>query len=86
MKTYDEFLTWAAEYHYHQWINDYEFNDREVAWGELSSDILQTAAVIYEHDVYNVNQSFKTRLARLYGNPLTGENGAVQLSGEKDLW
>jgi hypothetical protein len=86
MKTYDEFLTWAAAYHYNVWINSYDFNESEVAWGYLSSDILTTAAAIYGKTPFDVNQEFKARLAYMYGNPLTGDRGVMQLSGAVSAW
>lgn len=81
MLSYDNFLDWAAEYHYSLWLNDYDFNDSSVAWGCLSSDIINTAAAIYNQTPFDLNQSFRSRLADLYGNPLTKTSGTRNASG-----
>lgn len=86
MKTFDEFLTWAAEQHYTDWINDYEFNTSTVAWGQFRPGVVGTAAAIYGYTPYDVNQAIGVRLAELYGNPLLGENGARQQSGAVSEW
>lgn len=84
MKTYDEFLTWAAEYHYNRWMMDTE--GTEVAWGGLSHSVINTASAIYGHPHFDIYHAFKARLEQLYGNPLTGKNGSLQACGLVPLW
>lgn len=73
MKTYDEFLTSVAEYHYNQWMMD---NDgTKVGWGSLDRPIINFASAVYGHRYVDIYQSFRKRLDELYGNPLTRKSG-----------
>lgn len=64
MKSYDEFLTWAAEKSYDDWVNDL------VSWGESQRPILEAAAMIYNRPIYNVAESIRTRVFNIYGDRL----------------
>lgn len=80
MKTYDEFLTWAANHHYQLWINDYDFVDDadRVAWGHLQHSVINTASAIYEIHHFDIYHAFQKRLDELYGNPLTCKAGTMK--------
>lgn len=80
MLSYDEFLDWVSDQHYNAWLNDCGFNPA-VTWGKLSSDIISTAAIIYNQTKFDLNQAFKTRLSELYGNPLKKTAGTRNPSG-----
>lgn len=54
--------------------------------GQFAPKVVSTAAAIYEQTPYDVNRSVKLRLAYLYGDPLKGENGSMQVCGLVDLW
>ena len=64
MKEYDQFLTWAAERSYEDWLND------RVSWGESQLLIVETGAMIYERPMFNVAESICTRVNNMYGNRL----------------
>lgn len=86
MKTYDEFLDWAAEYHYNEWLKSHDINGGDIAWGSLGFEVINVAAAIYCESHYDINQAFKKRLTQLYGNPLLGKNGSMQSCGIVKLW
>lgn len=69
MKSYDQFLTWAAERSYDDWVNDL------VSWGESQSLIVETGAAVYNRPAYNVAESIRTRVNNMYGNRLLAVDG-----------
>lgn len=69
MKSYDEFLTWAAEKSYNDWTADL------VSWGGSQSPVIETGAAIYNRPVYNVAESIRTRVNAMYGDRLQALDG-----------
>lgn len=67
MMTYDQFLTWAAEQCYNDWVNGYEFNGIELPWGENRPGVVSTAAIVYNRPEDTVTTSIRTRLVAMYG-------------------
>lgn len=65
MKSYDQFLTWAAELSYDDWVND------RVSWGDSQSLVVQLGAVIYNRPIYNVAESIRTRVNAMYGDRIS---------------
>lgn len=76
MKTYDEFLTWAAEYHYNRWLLDTD--GTEVGWGSLGHAVINVASAIYGPPHFDIYHAFQKRLDELYGNPLTRKAGTMK--------
>lgn len=76
MKTYDEFLNWAAEYHYNRWMLDTD--GTVVGWGSLGHPLINVASAIYGHSHFDIYHAFQKRLDELYGNPLTCKAGTMK--------
>lgn len=60
MKTYTEFIEWAA----HRSLEEYQKDDasRSVAWGASDLGVLEAGAAIYGRAVYDINQDIRARL------------------------
>lgn len=61
MKTYDEFLTWAAKHHYQMW---YDFADDAdgVAWGHLQHSVINTASASMDIHTLTFIRHFRSDL------------------------
>lgn len=60
MKTYTEFIEWAAQ----RSLEEYQKDDasRSVSWGASDLGVLAAGAEIYGRTVYDINQDIRARL------------------------